>query len=194
MSSLSKRLEYLGIADFDYLSSRLLMLHGLVFTALPKAAEAFEKLLKLFLLLEAKIARNEELSPQQLKKFGHNLSALFGQLKAKVPATFGQDWDDYFQLLEDSYARRYPEHWKEFRIQTSVHQLDSAYCYLRNCIIQNFPQEEQKRAREFGTFIYDSYSLEVRGVIERLGGRLPGDLLRQCNESFAALQIDINRL
>jgi hypothetical protein len=194
MTSLNKRLEYLGIADFDYLSARLLMLHGLVFTALPKAAEAFEKLLKLFLLLEAKIARNEELTPEQMKKFGHNLSALFKEFKVKVPASFGQDWDDYLGLLQESYTRRYPEHWGSFTIQTSFHQLDAFYCYLRNNISMNFPLEERARARQFGTFIFDAYSAAVRKVIENLGGRLPGDLLRQSNESFAAFDIDVGRL
>jgi HEPN domain-containing protein len=190
VSSLEKRLSYLGIADFDYLSARLLLQNGLVFTALPKAAEAIEKLLKLFLLLEAKITRNEELDEKRMKAYGHNLTRLFAELKVKAPATFGADWDDYLTLLQDSYAQRYPEQWEELRIETSVNQLDSAYTYLRNSIIQNFPLEEQDRVRHFGTFIYDAYTNDVRELIRRLGGQAPGELLRHSNKSFELLDID----
>src|SRR5690348_1635944 len=124
MSSLNKRIEYLGIADFDYLAARLLLLNGLVFAALPKAAEAFEKLMKLFLMLEAKINRNEELSPTQLKAYGHNLPRLFDALKTKVPVPFGNDWDEYFELLRDCYSRRYPEDWEAHRVEGDIHKLD----------------------------------------------------------------------
>ncbi len=194
MSSLEKRLSYLGIADFDYLSARLLLLNGLIFSALPKAAEALEKLIKLFILLEAKIQRNEELTAEQLKSYGHNLIKLLNELKKKIPIDFGPDWDVYFQLLQDSYTQRYPEKWTEMHIETSVHQLDTVFTYLRNNIIQNFPIEEQQRARHFGTFIYDCYSSDVRALIGLLGGRQPGELLRHMNESFNQLDIETERL
>lgn len=194
MTSLQKRIAYLGIADFDYLSARLLLLYGLAFAGLPKAAESFEKLLKLFLLLEAKIAREEELTPKQLKAYGHDLPKLFAALKEKVPAKFGSDWDDLFALLQDSYDRRYPEHWREFRMEVSVHSIDIAYTYLRNNVVPNFPVEEQGRVRQFGTFIYAAYTPAVRALIERLGGRSPGDVLRLNNQSFESLDIDPNSL
>jgi len=194
MSSLRARIGYLGIADFDYLSARLLLLHGFVSTGLPKAAEAFEKLIKLFLILEAKITRNEELTTRNLKEYGHDLITLFGALKTKVPATFPPEWDEYLKLLQESYDRRYPEHWRQVQIEVSVHELDSAYTYLRNNVIQNFPPEEADRARHFGTFIYDAYTPQLREVVERLGGKPPDQVLRQSNQSFESLDIEPSRL
>jgi hypothetical protein len=197
MNSLDKRLSYLGIADFDYLSARLLMLNGLGFCALPKAAEAIEKLIKLFLLLEAKIERNEELGEEQLKKYGHNLVKLFQKLKeiirGKSEVEFGPDWDEYLQLLQDSYTQRYPEKWTELRIEIDVHKLDQVYTYLRNGIIGNFPIEERDRSRHFGTFISDVYNRRVREHIHNLGGLPPGELLRHLNQSFETLNIDAAR-
>ena len=191
MNSLSKRLEYLGIADLDYLAARLLLIYGLAFQALPQAAEAFEKLLKLSLILEAKITRNEELTPKDLKGYGHDLAKLSKELKTRVGMPFGSDWDGFFKLLQDSYDRRYPEHWKAFQLEISLVQLDGYYTALRNNIVQNFPREEQARARQFGTFIYDAYrpnvNPKVLAIIEGLGGKLPGEVLKWNNERFTDL-------
>jgi hypothetical protein len=54
--------------------------------------------------------------------------------------------------------------------------------------------EERSRVRHFGTFIYDAYNADVRAVIATLGGRPPGEVLRDRNESFANLDIDASRL
>lgn len=194
MSSLSKRLAYLGLADFDYLSARLLSLCGLGNTAFPKAAEAFEKLFKLFLMLEAKITRNEDLGPKDLRAYSHDLVKLFHAVKTKIPATFDGEWDAYFTELRDAYNRRYPEHWREFVMEVNVHKLDLAYTYLRNGVARNFPVEERTRARHFGTFIYDAYNAKIVQWIRSLGGLAPEDILRLNNESLETLEIDFSRL
>jgi hypothetical protein len=117
MNSLDKRIEYLGLADMDYLSARLLLMSGLATTGFPKAAEAFEKIFKLFLMLEAKISSNAELTESDLKSYSHNLIKFFNEVKTKLPDTnFDSAWDDYLKTLQESYTRRYPENWKEHHL------------------------------------------------------------------------------
>jgi hypothetical protein len=108
VSSLNKRLAYLGIADFDYLSARILLRHGIVFTGLPKAADAFEKIMKLCLVLEAKITRNEELEPKDLKRFEHDLPKLLAEFKLRTGIPVTDSVDEYFAMLKDAAARRCP--------------------------------------------------------------------------------------
>ena len=182
MSVLEKRIAYLGLADIDYLSARLLLLSGLVTTGFPKAAEAFEKLLKLFLLLEAKISSNIELTEKQMKAYSHNLIKLFDVVKSKIPNThFDQSWDDYFKTLQDSYTRRYPENWTVFQITYSLEQLDKGYVFFRNGVIGNFPPEEQSRVREFGTFIYDAYRGDRSKIIKDAGSLTPAEIFKMRN-------------
>src|SRR6266699_1769134 len=99
MTSLNKRLAYLGIADFDYLSARVLLRHGLVFTGLPKAADAFEKIVKLNLMLDAKISRNEDLAPEDLKRFEHHLKRLLEEFAKRTGITVEAGVMDYFSML-----------------------------------------------------------------------------------------------
>jgi len=192
--SLSKRIAYLGIADYDYLSARLLLLCGLGNTAMPKAAEAFEKIFKLFLMLEAKITQNKDLGPNDLKKYNHKITKLFTIIKSKIPAQFDKEWDDYFKMLQDSYSRRYPEHWKEYKMDLSLFHLDKAYAYFRNNVILNFPQEEQVRARDFGTFLSDAYKSDTIKWIKRQGGKTPSEILTISNQSFDELEINKDKL
>lgn len=194
MTSLDRRLAYLGIADFDYLAARLLLVHGLASVGLPKAAEAFEKILKLFLALEAKINRGEELGPRDLKKYNHQLPKLLAVVGERVGSPFSAEWVEYVTMLQDAYNRRYPEHWREFRVVADIRALDSAYTLLRNNVVANLPAEDQARARQFGTFLYAGFTPEVRELIARLGGKPPGDVLRQVNECFPSLEIDAARL
>jgi hypothetical protein len=195
MSVLEKRIAYLGLADIDYLSARLLLLSGLVTTGFPKAAEAFEKLLKLFLLLEAKISSNVDLTEKQMKAYSHNLIKLFDVVKTKIPNTqFDQSWDDYFKILQDSYTRRYPENWTVFQITYSLGQLDKGYVFFRNGIIGNFPPEEQARVREFGTFIYDAYRGDRSKIIKDAGSLTPAEIFKLRNDSFNDFDIDVNNL
>jgi len=84
-TSLQKRLAYLGIADFDYLSARVLMRHGLAFTGLAKASDAFEKIMKLNLILDAKISRNQDLEPDEVKTYLHNLRGLLDDFEDHFP-------------------------------------------------------------------------------------------------------------
>lgn len=195
MNSLDKRIEYLGLADMDYLSARLLLMSGLATTGFPKAAEAFEKIFKLFLMLEAKISSNAELTESDLKSYSHNLIKLLNEVKTKLPnTTFESTWDDYLKTLQESYTRRYPENWRVFRLTVSLDQLDKAYSYLRNNVILNFPQEEQTRTRQFGTFIYDAYRGDVSKRIKKSGALPPAEILKWKNHSLDNLNIDFESL
>ena len=167
---------------------------GIGNTGLSKAAEAFEKLFKLFLMLEAKIMQNRELVPKDLKKYNHKLGILFTDVKLKSGARFEKEWDDYFQMLQDTYGRRYPEHWKVHKIQVSLYHLDNAYTYFRNAIILNFPEEERTRAKDFGTFLYDAYDTRVNKWIERQGGKTPSQILRLNNQCFGELNVNKEKL
>ncbi len=193
-NSLDKRLSYLSIADFDYLSARILLLFGLATTGLPKAAEAVEKLLKLFLLLEAKIIRNEELFDTELKKYGHGLTTLFNKIKPLIPANFDKTWDDYFHFLQETYTKRYPEDWRSFKYEIDVGILDSSYLYLRNGIIQNFPIEERERVKQFGGFISNSYTEKNREIIKKTTNKSLREILLQDNQHIGKYDLDLTRL
>ena len=193
MTSLNKRLAYLGIADFDYLSARVLLRDGLVFTGLPKAADAFEKILKLNLVLEAKISRNDELEPEDLKRFGHDLVKLLDEFQRRTGMTLPPEVAPYFAMLEDAAAHRYPEHWKSFKAELDIDQLDHHYCQFRNLARENFPVEERERARCFGTFLGDAYDAAMIDRIKGLGGLSPWELLAYRNQSLAQLDLDPQR-
>lgn len=195
MNSINKRMEYLGLADMDYLSARLLLMSGLATTGFPKAAEAFEKIFKLFLMLEAKISRNVDLTEVDMKSYGHNLNRIFNDVKTKLPYTnFGSDWDDYLNTLQQSYTRRYPENWRTHQLTIRLDHLDQAYSYFRNNVILNFPQEEQKRVRQFGTFIYDAYRCDLSKRIQKTGALSPAEILQWKNNSLANFNIDFESL
>jgi hypothetical protein len=190
MTSLNKRLAYLGIADFDYLSARVLLRNGLVFAGLPKAAEAFEKIIKLNLTLEAKISRNEELEPPDLKRFGHDLVRLLGEFRLRTGVATEPEIESYFAMLQDATAHRYPEHWKTYQATLNIVQLDHLYAQFRNLCVANFPLEERERARCFGTFLGDAYTATMVARIEELGGQSPWKLLAYRNESIDQFDID----
>lgn len=194
--SLNKRLEYLGIADMDYLSARALLLNGLTHTGLSKAAEAFEKLFKLFLILEAKIVRNEHLEQKVLKQYEHKLLKLFNSVTSKFPSTTSIDdsWPAYFQQLENAYRTRYPESWKEVRLINDLTNLDTAYCFFRNNITANFPPEEQEKIKLFGTFIIKAYNKEVVDFIKSHGGLSPKEILSKNNTRLTEFNLDLTKL
>ncbi len=193
MTSLNKRLAYLGIADFDYLAARVLLRDGLIFSGLPKAAEAFEKVVKLNLILEAKIARNEELEPEDLKRFGHDLVKLLTEFARRTGIAVEPEIEPYFAMLADSVPHRYPEHWKTYKAEMNIGFLDHLYGQFRNIAVVNFPAEERERARCFGTFLGDAYTSEMVARIEGLGGRSPWDLLAYRNESLTSFDLDHER-
>lgn len=194
MSSLDKRLAYLGLADFDYLAARILLLSGLGNSGFAKAAEAFEKLLKLMLMLEAKITRNEELDPKELKTYSHDILKLFHEVKGRIGAQFDTTWDEYFEFLRDSYSRRYPEHWKEFRLEVDIDKLDKAYAFLRGNVVPNFPAEEQDRVQQFGTFLGDAYPQEIIKFIKSRGVLPPGEALRLHNKHLDEMKISKSKM
>jgi hypothetical protein len=191
MTSLNNRLAYLGIADFDYLSARVLLRDGLIFTGLPKAADAFEKIIKLNLMLEAKISRNEELAPEDLKRFGHDLGALLAAFRKRTGNLVPTGITAYFAMLQDAAAHRYPEHWKTYKAEMDIDLMDSTYANFRSIASSNFPAEERERASSFGTFIGDAYTPAMIDRIKEIGGRSPWDLL--CYRNAALDKFDVNR-
>lgn len=194
--SFKKRLEYLGIADMDYLSARALLINGLTHTGLSKGAEGFEKLFKLFLILDARITRNTEMSQHELKKYEHKLVVLFELVVSKIPnaTPFDSTWKEYFIQLQGAYKTRYPESWVEIKLINDLTNLDKAYCYFRNNITINFPLEEQEKTKQFGTFIMNAYNVNVIEYIKSHGGMSPHQLLSKDNLYFSELNIDGDKL
>lgn len=189
MTVLNKRIQYLAIADIDYLSARLLLLCGMPFSGLPKAAEAMEKIFKLFLILEAKITEGKELSDSDLKKYSHRLTKLFKVMKTKIPAKFDKTWDKFIKDLEVSYSIRYPDTWPlQMDWVVNYEFLDLAYSYFRNGVIKNFPYEEQEAVKKFGVNILDAYTSEIINTIKKAGGIPPLEILKinnSCIEKFS---------
>lgn len=193
--SLVKRLEYLGIADMDYLSARSLLINGLTHTGLSKAAEAFEKLFKLFLLIEAKITQDRHLTPKELKLYEHKLIKLFEVVMSKLPEKgYDQSVKDFFQQLENAYKLRYPESWKEAKLINDFQDLDKMYYYFRNNITANFPKEELEKTKQFGTFIIKGYNTGVVKYIQDHGGLTPKQILSRDNKYLSELNIDLSKL
>ena len=193
-TSIDNRLAYLSLADFDYLSARILLLFGLAHTGFPKASESFEKLFKLFLILEAKISRNEELTIEDLKKYQHKLVTLFDKINSIIPDKFDKSWRDYFLFLQETYHKRYPENWKSFIYEVDINQLDLCYLYLRNNITQNFPSEEQERVKQFGGFISDGYGEKIKAIIKRRTGKSLAEMLSQDNDHINKYDLIFNKL
>jgi len=184
-SVLNQRLNYLGIADMDYLAARLLMLSGNPFCGMPKAAEALEKIMKLFLILEAKISRNEDLIAKDLKKYSHNLIKLSNKVESLCPMQLGENWKKYLEKLQKSYYDRYPDNWaNEMEWTSDIDNLDAIYAYLRQNISNNFPLEEEKVAKRFGVNIIPAYNDEIVGIIEEAGMLSPIDLLAKNNKQI----------
>jgi hypothetical protein len=197
-SPLDDRLTYLFLADIDYLSARLLILHGLVSTGLPKASEAFEKLIKLFIILAVRIRSQKELTEKQLKKhFGHSLPKLFAELKRFAPVTFNADWDAFIEHLGDCYALRYPDGWREpFHVKASIDHIDECYCYLRNGIILSLPPEELDTARVFGGIVFQGtvHIGQSNPMIDTRPTWPLDEILKQSNRSFSDFNIKHDEL
>jgi len=193
---LNKRKEYLGLADFDYLSARLLLLSGLATTGFPLAAQAIEKLLKIFLLLYEKRINNRVVTKIELiREWKHRLTKLFKYLNQNIDVPFDSTWDHYLQKLEDAYKkRRYPEDWTKHKYDVEVVTLDKVYCYLRNITIAYFPEKEKEEVRKLGTFIYNAYTEENKDKIKEWDGIPPDKLFYLRNESAKDFNIDFNHL
>jgi len=121
-------------------------------------------------MLEAKISRNQELEPKDLKRFGHDLEALLGELNLRTGLATEPGVASYFSMLQDATAHRYPEHWKTYKADLDIDQLDHLYSQFRNLSVINFPIEEHDRARCFGTFLDDAYTSTMVTRIEEMGG------------------------
>ena len=184
-SVLNQRLNYLAIADMDYLAARSLMLSGNPFCGMPKAAEALEKIMKLFLILETKISRNEELSAKDLKKYSHNLIKLSKKVESLCPMQLDEHWKNYLEKLQKSYHDRYPDNWaNEMEWSSDIDNLDAIYAYLRLNISSNFPLEEVEVAKSFGVNILPAYNDEIVRKIEEAGMLSPIDLLSKHNKQI----------
>ena len=191
MSVLEYRMQYLAVADLDYLSARLLLFSALPSSGLPKAAEAIEKLLKLWLMLEAKINRKEELGAKDLKRFNHDLPALFRHLRQSVSADFDTSWDSYLLELQDAYSRRYPDQWLvKMTWVIDLDRLDQAYSYLRKGVVENFPEEEVQQARKFGGSLLAAYDGVISDSISKKGGMPPLRILEVENKCLNQFVIE----
>lgn len=195
MQSIKNIREYLGLADIDYLSARLLILNGMPTVGLAKAAESIEKQFKLFFLLYEKITNNNDLNVKNMKKYGHNLVEMLDSYNKIVPKQkkLDNEWKEYLTIVQDAYDRRYPEHWKEWEVKIDVGQLDKAYTYMRNNNAANFPDEYKERALVFGTFLSDIYQDdEYISKIQKRGLLPPMEILKLENDSYNDLQINKN--
>lgn len=193
MTSFSKRLSYLGLADIDYLSARILMLSGVPTTAFGKAAEAMEKILKLNLMLAIKIITGKELDEKALKKeFGHGIARVYNRLMQITNTPADNGFIEYFKILEESYKRRYPENWKSFSMEVDLEKFDKAYCEFRAVAALNFPAEEQERAGQFGTFLGDIYNPSLIRRVNNDGMLSPAEALRKNNNHIAKLGLNSN--
>lgn len=119
---------------------------------------------------------------------------LFSTLKSRIAIQYPPEVDAYFKSLTDAYDRRYPEHWKIFSAEINVDFMDGVYGQLRSMAAINFPSEEIERARRFGTFISDAYSLRVRELIRENGGQSIGELLRYKNDNLGVFDINTDHL
>ena len=192
MKPIDKIQEYFGLADIDYLSARLLILNGLPTVGLAKGAEAMEKQLKLFIAMFERIKNGKELTVRDFKKFGHGLLNLLKEYNERAPQrlNLNQDWEKLFKLLQDAYDKRHPEHWKEWEMRVSIHEIDQAYTYFRNLNLSNTPEEFSQRALDFGTFVGDLWQNEeyYQRIID-MGLKSPFELLKLENRSYANLKI-----
>jgi len=171
------------MADMDYLAARLLLLSGNPFCGMPKASEAIEKIMKLFLVVEAKISRNEELSAKELKKYSHNLINLADKVETICPMQLRGEWKKHLEELQKSYDMRYPDKWaNKMEWKSDIDNLDSIYAYLRQNISKNFPAEERPTADRFGGNIISAYNDEIVEKIEEAGMLSPINLLSKKNK------------
>lgn len=195
-----KPLSLLGAADMDYVASRSLMLSGVFLPATAKAAEAVEKLLKLFAMCEHGIDTGQLAAPQQVKKFGHGIVGLFermvNRLRADVDPNLLASPDavwvwEFVQHLQEAYKRRYPDSWA-MNMRYSIDdlfKLDAVYTWIRNGVVHNMSPEYQEQARLFGASFASAYTPEVLAAIRSNGALTPFDLLRLHNGKLPELEI-----
>jgi hypothetical protein len=68
--------------------------------------------------------------------------------------------------------------------------MDGVYVQFRDIAAENFPKEEHKRARSFGTFLGDLYTPEFVKRIESIGGKSLWELLAYKNDYTGHFEID----
>ena len=76
----------LGAADMDYIAARSLMLSFIFPAGQAKAAEATEKILKLFAMCEHGMSTGQPASPRQVRAFGHGIVDLFDRVVGRLRA------------------------------------------------------------------------------------------------------------
>ncbi|MBC7877730.1 MAG: hypothetical protein H7Y59_11230 [Anaerolineales bacterium] len=132
MKITEKLTSYLGIADIDYLCARLLFMSGFPIVAMAKAAESLEKLLKLSIVLLARIYSGIELTDDQLKnEYGHDLRKLLdGYNKMAPPEVKLIGNTEILENLRKAYNLRYTAKNKDIKLAFALDEFDNWYVYL----------------------------------------------------------------
>ncbi|HND90968.1 MAG TPA: hypothetical protein PLI75_04240 [Anaerolineales bacterium] len=188
-----KLMDYLGIADIDYLSARLLFMSGFPIVAMAKAAEALEKLFKILIVMITRIYSQVELTDDQLKKdYGHDLGKLLKGYNKIAPESVRLIGDTtILDNLRKAYNLRYTGRDKEINLEFSLEEFDKWYVLLRNLIVRNTPKELAIEVRQFGTFHGKLYEAGMEKILSQYRTLRPGDILRYQNAMFDKLDVDL---
>lgn len=162
------------MADFHYLSARLLFLHGIYPVALHNGATAVEMYLKCLLLLKGEDPKRR-----------HNLQELFKRAKINlVPEVF-----QFVQELQKSYVQdKYPDSWTDSVIwKESIGDLDDLIQQLRNQLVAQLSLEEKKFVQDFLKIIMKQGFL-IPDVSCRYGVMDLKNVFLRANDSFAKFE------
>jgi len=129
--------QLLGMADFHYLSARILFLHILYPTAWHTSATAVEMYFKMVLFLKGN---------QDTRRYGHNLAKIVKETGIKLDPEAKKIMSD----LEKSYkGKKYPDSWESDVIwKDDLDRLDILVRQLRNLILEQIPIEEKKSIQD----------------------------------------------
>jgi len=187
-----KLVDYLGIADIDYLSARLLFMSGFPIVAMAKAAESIEKLFKILIVMITRIYFQQELTDDDLKKrYGHNLEKLLKGYNEIAPDNAKLVGDTaILNNLQMAYNLRYSGKDKDIKLVFALDEFDRWYVLLRNLIVENIPQELKAEVTQFGTFHGKLYESGIEKLLSEYETMRPGDVLRYKNAMFDQLVID----
>ena len=117
-------------ADYNYLSARLLFMHGLFLVSYYIAAMAIEHYIKCL----------EFLKKQKFKK-GHNIENRITSLGIKLDS----DIINFIRKLERSYKEKYPDQWQQgIKWENELKILDKTVVILRNFVISEFKKLKPK--------------------------------------------------
>ncbi|MCF7846252.1 MAG: HEPN domain-containing protein [Candidatus Peribacteraceae bacterium] len=116
--------KWLMMADFEYLSARLLLTHSVYITGLSSAARALELYLKVLVHQKKKVPFD-----QMFKEYGHSINKLLKELNINLDST----GDKVVKDLNESYKNRYPDNWKgDVKWRFWLHEIDKIICLVHN--------------------------------------------------------------